>query len=345
MAPRSRVRVDIENSVLEFCWGLWSELCVPGWGRAHEKWAIDVEPLVVFTATIGDRDPRLRDEALDRCIRYSRLVSVVRLRNILRGMPDKALSAWGPFAATVNVRAGAKWPGAEDPLSYTITGRSTLRPFTEPSMTYLRIRSIFGVGARAEILRCLLYNVESDRVSVQMLADQTNYGKRIVAEAAESLAQAGILRQRLNSNRNVYKLADRTSLQRFIGAQPTYTPEWTDLLLVVGTLLEISDRWEESSAAVLRVEIRRALRRIEAALDEHGIAGPDERSGVGRDRRVGPLGRQADHRTFGRGVARRRGAVGRRGLTFGREAEHLVSPQRSLGVAHRDHRSDIYEGP
>jgi hypothetical protein len=206
VAPRSRVRVDIENSVLEFCWGLWSELGVSGWGRAHEKWAIDVEPLVVFTATIGDRDPRLRDEALDWCIRYSRLVSVVRLRNILRGMPDKALSAWGPFAATVNVRAGAEWPGAEDPLSYKITGRSTLRPFTEPSMTYLRIRSIFGVGARAEILRCLLYNVESDRVSVQMLADQTNYGKRIVAEAAESLAQAGILRQRLNSNRNVTSL-------------------------------------------------------------------------------------------------------------------------------------------
>jgi len=31
-------------------------------------WAIDPEPLIVFTA-IADLDPRLRDEALDWCIR------------------------------------------------------------------------------------------------------------------------------------------------------------------------------------------------------------------------------------------------------------------------------------
>lgn len=98
----------------------------------------------------------------------------------------------------LNVRAGVKMAEGGDPLNYKITGRSTLRPLTEPSMTYLRIRSIFGATARAEILRCLLYNVEFDRISVQMLADQTNYGKRIVAESAESLAHAGILRQRLH---------------------------------------------------------------------------------------------------------------------------------------------------
>jgi DNA-binding transcriptional ArsR family regulator len=280
VATRSGTSVDIETSVLEFCWGLWSELGVSGWGRTHDKWAIDVEPLIVFTAEIGDRDPRLRDEALDWCIRYSRLVSVVRLRNVLRETSNEALDAWRSFAATVNVRAGVKWPGAGDPLHFKVTGRSTLRPLTEPAMTYLRIRSIFGVAARAEILRCLLYNIEFDRISVQMLADETNYGKRIVAEAAESLAQAGILRQRLHSNRNVYELADRKGLQRFIGAQPRYAPEWNDLLLVVRTLLEISDRWDDSSAEVLRVEIRRAFRRIEAALARHGIAGPKERTGV-----------------------------------------------------------------
>ena len=63
-------------------------------------------------------------------------------------------------------------------------------------MTYLRIRSIFGLGARSEILRYLLYNIDFDRISAQMLADGTNYGKRNVSEAAESLAHAGVLRQR-----------------------------------------------------------------------------------------------------------------------------------------------------
>jgi hypothetical protein len=47
----------------------------------------------------------------------------------------------------LNVRAGVKMAEGGDPLNYKITGRSTLRPLTEPSMTYLRIRSIFGATA------------------------------------------------------------------------------------------------------------------------------------------------------------------------------------------------------
>jgi hypothetical protein len=142
------------------------------------------------------------------------------------------------------------------------------------------IRSIFGAATRAEILRCLLYNIEFDRISVQMLADETNYGKRIVAESAESLAHAGNPSSAPPQAIGMCTSLRIGKLQRFIGAQPKCAPEWNDLLLIVGTLLEISDRWDESSAEVLRVEIRRALRRIEAALDRHGIAGPDERTGV-----------------------------------------------------------------
>jgi DNA-binding transcriptional ArsR family regulator len=253
---------------------------VSGWGRAHQGWAIDVEPLIIFTAGIGERDPRLRDEATDWCVRNWRLVSRVRLRNILRDQTDETLESWGSFAATVNARAGIDWPGAGSSRDYQVTGRSVLRPLTEPSMTYLRIRSIFGLGARSEILRYLLYNIDFDRVSAQMLADGTNYGKRNVSEAAESLAQAGVLRQRVDSNRHVYSLADERTLKRFIGPQPSCAPEWNDLLLVVSTLLEIADRFKESSTDVLVVETRRALRRIEPALDAHGLPGPESKSGI-----------------------------------------------------------------
>jgi hypothetical protein len=102
-------------------------------------------------------------------------------------------------------------------------------------------------------------------------------GKRNVSEAAESLAQAGVLRQRVYSNRHVYSLADEPTLKRFIGPQPSCAPEWNDLLLVVSTLLEIADRFKESSTDVLLVETRRALRRIEPALDAHGLPGPESK--------------------------------------------------------------------
>jgi hypothetical protein len=43
------------------------------WTRTHTDWAIDLEPLIMFTAALGDEDPRLRDEATDWCIRNGRL--------------------------------------------------------------------------------------------------------------------------------------------------------------------------------------------------------------------------------------------------------------------------------
>jgi DNA-binding transcriptional ArsR family regulator len=204
----------------------------------------------------------------------------VRLRNILRDRTDETLESWGSFAATVNARAGIDWPCAGSARDYQVTGKAVLRPLIEPSMTYLRIRSIFGLGARSEILRYLLYNVDFDRISAQMLADGTNYGKRNVSEAAESLAQAGILRQRVYSNRHVYSLVDEPTLKRFVGPQPSCAPEWNALLLVVSTLFEIADRFKESSTDVLLVETRRALRRIELALDANGLPGPEKKSGI-----------------------------------------------------------------
>ena len=71
MATARGVERSLRRNVVDLCWGAWSELGVSGWSRTHMTWAIDPEPLIVFTA-IADLDPRLRDEALDWCIRNSR---------------------------------------------------------------------------------------------------------------------------------------------------------------------------------------------------------------------------------------------------------------------------------
>ena len=59
----------IRQQALDLCWGAWAELGVSGWGRTHQDWAIDPEPLVVFTVAVAESDPRLRDEVMDWCIR------------------------------------------------------------------------------------------------------------------------------------------------------------------------------------------------------------------------------------------------------------------------------------
>ena len=157
----SKTAQDLRREIHGFYWGVWSELGVSGWGRTHEHWAIDPEPVIVYSPSVIASEPRLRDEATDWCIRNWRHVSAVRLRHLLSQMLPPQSDEWGEFAATVNRFSGhAKWPRATDERKYATTGRSTLRSLSEPSMIYVRMRSIFGLSARTEVMRYLLFTRE-----------------------------------------------------------------------------------------------------------------------------------------------------------------------------------------
>ncbi len=73
----------LANALTSLAWSLWAELGVSGWSRHHKHWLVDPEPLVVFTAWLGDTDARLRDEATDWCIQFGSWLSATRLSSIV----------------------------------------------------------------------------------------------------------------------------------------------------------------------------------------------------------------------------------------------------------------------
>jgi hypothetical protein len=274
---------DIDRSVgqlaADLCWGAWAELGVSGWGRTHQQWAIDPEPLIIFTALIGEKERRLQDEAMDWCIHNWRSISQTRLRNLLRLQTD--LDAWGPFAATVNARAGVRWPEATtERTSYRVTGRSTLRSLSEPSLVALRMRAMFGVGTRTEILRFLLLDPGSSASAVT-LAAATSSAKRNVADECDRLAQAGVLSVRTVGNRFYYSLRHPSSLAHLVGSTPSIAPSWNALFRVVGTITALAGVAGEVSRDVLIVETHQAALAIEDDLGTLGIEGPERVSGAG----------------------------------------------------------------
>jgi hypothetical protein len=268
-------RVPAWRQSINLCSGAWAELGVSAWGRTHQNWAIDPEPLIIFTAGIADKDPRFRDEAMDWCIHYWRHVSQIRLRNILAHQDgEDFFEHWGVFAATVNARAGIKWPEATTArTAYKTTGRSMLRPFTEPSLVFLRMRAIFGFGARTEILRYLLFN-PGQRLSAANLADVTNYAKRNVAESCDSLVRAGVVNKRTIRHRSYYSLTDEEPLAEFVGSAPEIVPDWSALFRVVSTIVRLADAERTLAHEALVVEVHQALEEIEDDLDVLEIEGP-----------------------------------------------------------------------
>jgi hypothetical protein len=189
--PTSKRGSTLADHQLGLMWGAWVELGVSGWQQTHANWAIDPEPLIIATAALEDTDPRLRDEALDWCIYNWRYVSRVRLRNLVREQPKSVRESWGPFAATVSKHAGVTWPVATRPFTYKTTGKSSLESMEQPSRAWLRLRGMFGLGARTEILRFFLSGHR--RATAGMIAQRAGYAKRVVADECELLEKAGVV--------------------------------------------------------------------------------------------------------------------------------------------------------
>lgn len=274
-SKQRRPAATFADQSLALAWGAWSELGVSGWTSTHADWAVDPEPLILFTAWLADADPRLRDESVDWCVQNWRHISKARLKNLLREQPDGVAEAFGEFAATVGAHAGISWPGATHPRSYVPTGRSTLPNLDRPSLVWLRLRAMFGVGARAEILRCFLAQ-SGGAMSVAALAAATGYTKRNVAEECDTVQRAGVLSVRAQGNRFYYSLARRAELRAFVGNIPAVLPDWTAMLNVARALVALERRSQGTELTTLPVHVGMTLQTIRDDLDELGIETPSE---------------------------------------------------------------------
>ena len=58
-------REKYQELLLSFLWRQWSALGVAGQTRSEDDWISDPEGLLLFTCTLGRRDPRPYDEVLD----------------------------------------------------------------------------------------------------------------------------------------------------------------------------------------------------------------------------------------------------------------------------------------
>lgn len=275
----SRRRSALADYQLALLWGAWVELGVSGWQKTHRDWAVDPEPLIIATAALEDEDPRLRDEALDWCIHNWRHVSRVRLRNLLREQPPEVRTAWGPFAATVTRHAGVPWPDATDEFAYRVTGRSVLDVMEQPSRAWLRLRGMFGLGARTEILRFFLSGHR--RATVATIARDTRYAKRAVADECDALERAGVLREQQVANRFYYTLNRASELRAFVGEVAGIRPDWTALFAVTSALVGVERSAARLSSEALMVEAHRVTQMLEDELDvldieERPQAGPPE---------------------------------------------------------------------
>jgi hypothetical protein len=259
----------VKDLALDLTWSLWAELGVSGWQRHHEDVAIDLEPLIIATSSLGRLDARLRDESLDWCVANTRFVSGVRLRNLLPTFGKATTTAFGSFAATVRKHRSVSWPGEGKPLRFTPTGRSSVPELRRPALLQLRLRAIFGMSARVEIIKRML--PEPNRpFGIAELAMFTAYGKDNLADALDMMSMAGIVTRNVMTtagNVQVFTLSAAVRLENLLGdiPAPNCYPYWAARFRVLLMLVDFAVSGREDRT-VRAAEIERLLGEMQSDL-------------------------------------------------------------------------------
>jgi hypothetical protein len=275
MVPTTSSSNAIEESLLALAWSLWAELGVSAWSRHHAAWYVDLEPLILLTAALSDSDPRLRDEATDWCIRYARFVSATRLRTLLRLSDDRARRAFHEYAATVAAHTRVNWPSEGAPRPYQPTGRSRLDSLERPSLFGLRVRTIFGTGGRAEIVR-ILASAPDRAYAASEIAEEAAFTTRAIEQELDSLIMGGVVRRVSAHGRRRIQVARPETLLPFVGDRPTWSPRWAPLVRVLLAGYRLMMSGESLPPIVRAVEARKYQREAEADVESAGLTKPGD---------------------------------------------------------------------
>lgn len=305
----SSLRQEFGKRLLDFAWSQWAQMGLLASTPRRDGWAADPEALLLLTFEVAREDPRLFDEVLDWLLVNERWVSLQRLRNLAEDDEDRALAAavadWlsgrrrkaptppeegiGQKATAQPLFLDSMSVDRPDPAflahgflkSWTEPARRSKSPDLLPPINFaFRMRSLLGVGARAEVVRTLL-TVEAPELSLQVIALSSGFAKRNVQEAANALRAGGFASSRMVGNEQQFKMPREPWLALLRSDRLPRHEEWPQLFRAFRVLLrwlrdprneELSDYMRASEARSVLVEVTRDLYFAGVSLS---TAGPD----------------------------------------------------------------------
>jgi len=237
---------------------------------------VDLEAAIVVTAGL-DRaeDARVREAGIDWCVAFGQAINTSRLKTVAREMEvrDDHLSL---FAADVAASGGPLWPfGAGRDGEHVARGKVRVRDLSGPPRLVWRLRSAFGVNARADILAALIAD-PGGAPTIADLTRTTRFTKRNVAVAVASMDLAGVVEVGRTQNRDRVSLPDRSPFRSWLSARrPGGPADWVARWNVALRTLCVLDATEAAVEPVQLVEARVSVEQLAADIARARLPGPD----------------------------------------------------------------------
>lgn len=254
---------EIASSALDLARSLWAELGVTGVPRRHDWQALDLEALIIFTASCASGDVRLRARTIDWCVVNNRYISSLRLHHFSRQAHPTTRRTAERYVSTVEAAMKRHRENRR-------RSPSPVPDLRRPSLIQLRLRALAGVSARAEILKLLLADPDRPRTVASMVAG-AGYGKGGVAQALDMLTVAGITSAEAAADRLVYKLTRPVELAQAVNGLPAVFPDWGAIFKITEGLVHYARTASRdvaarvAAAAALAHELRHDLQSVPGA--------------------------------------------------------------------------------
>lgn len=280
--PLQRFRDEYRETLLRFLWREWSALGVAGQEHVALHHVVDPEALVLFTCSLGRYDQRLFDEVMDWLTKNGRFLNIQRMRNILRKESFGGGSVLAAIADWLSQRdAPLKWKllastpnrqtksqslfflpdsrplpqrGKPEPtfLKHGFT-RNTLqvRGYSQtfspdaPACLFLKMRALFGVNARCDILTYLALNKTGHPREV---ARELYYSQKAIHDVMTEMACSGVVLSSRAARERTFRIA--------AGALPLLPPQtevsgWINWPILLSTAKRVWTLAEELRTADL----------------------------------------------------------------------------------------------
>ena len=230
------------DSMLNILWKQWSTVGLYSNMEQENKFLIDPESLLCVSCFFGRFDQRLFDEVISWLSENGHLLNIDRLKNVLRFFVNSETNILGAVADyLVQKEQKRKWErvvhfcekkkkekiqnlfitknlvpvpvvGKSDPVflrwgfrrnEVNLRKRIQKTDFEKPCNLLLKLRSFFGVNARADIYGFLLFS-EGDN-SLQ-ISQKVHFNQRNVYQVLNDMHKSGLVEKKSIGKRNLYKV-------------------------------------------------------------------------------------------------------------------------------------------
>jgi len=196
----SRIREVVEGTLIDATWAQWSVLTAAAVRVGQQRaWTIvDPEALILASLSVGFREHRLEDMVASWANDVAYLMSLQRMRTLASRFPSPVAERLGAFARAAVGGGDKRWKGLSSAKTMSehtprVKAMGRLRLLDGPALT-LRLRSGFGVNAKADLLSLLL-GFAGEAAGLKVIAAATAYSERAIRTATREMTLAGFIQE------------------------------------------------------------------------------------------------------------------------------------------------------